>query len=120
MCNRVTIELGNPHLGESREHIGNLVGYVRPLQFLRGIELQTCHTSPKHLYDFSGGGGGTRCCNSGGNSSSGTPSSCCCLRAERFSGVKYLIKGGGAGKAEDTREEDPVCSADMDDFVGEL
>ena len=54
-----------------------------------------------------------RYCNSGGNSSSGTPSFCCCLRAERFSGVKYLTKGGGAGKAEDTREEDPICSADM-------
>ena len=32
--------------------------------------------------------------------------------------MKYLIKGGGAGKAEDTREEDPVCSADMNGFVG--
>ena len=27
--------------------------------------------------------------------------------------MKYLTKGGGAGKAEDTREEDPICSADM-------
>ena len=35
------------------------------------------------------------------------------LRAERFSGVKCLKKGGGAGKAEETREEGPGGSADM-------